>query len=206
MQEFLNCLDQYNSLLTLLFTGVVAVSTVIYAGLTWSLVSETRAMRQVYTDPKIDFTIRPQYPHFGILNARVQNIGQGPAYNIRFEIEQISNGTTTETTLTLLKSNQFISKGINYLSPSQYMDTFLEGMYENTKEKFDIKFNVYITYETASGDPLKDFYHVEFSEHEGGALVNNDHIYHSSKHLEKISMNIEKIVESLENMLTKRSS
>ena len=37
----------------LLFSGIVAISTVVYAFLTWQLVSETRKMRKVQTEPSV---------------------------------------------------------------------------------------------------------------------------------------------------------
>ena len=41
-----------NEILIMAFTFVVAVSTAVYAYLTWRLVSETRRMREVQNGPK----------------------------------------------------------------------------------------------------------------------------------------------------------
>jgi hypothetical protein len=193
MSEFVIFINENNSFLTLVFTGVVAFSTVIYALLTMSMVKETRAMRQVYTDPKVDFVIRPQRPKKGIFDAWVKNIGRGPAYNVKFEIEPISKGEVSERTLSELTSNHFISEGINYLSPNQSMDTYLDNMYDQGHEKFEVKFNVTVTYYSSGGVEFKDTYRIEFSEQIGGSYIINDYIYESSKHLDKISQNIEKI-------------
>ena len=52
MAEFLEFLNHDIAVLTIFFSGVVAASTVVYAVLTWKLVSETRKMREVQTEPK----------------------------------------------------------------------------------------------------------------------------------------------------------
>ena len=43
------------------FTGVVALSTVVYAFLTWRLVSETRRMREVQTEPRVSVRVEPDH-------------------------------------------------------------------------------------------------------------------------------------------------
>ena len=47
------CLNNNSGVLTLIFTAVVALSTVCYVVLTAKLVSETRKIREVQTEPKI---------------------------------------------------------------------------------------------------------------------------------------------------------
>jgi primosomal protein N'' len=46
--------------LNLLFAGVVAAATVVYAWLTAKLVAETRRLRQVQTEPHIEVFYRPR--------------------------------------------------------------------------------------------------------------------------------------------------
>ena len=48
--EFLN---QNSGAFSVLFSGLVALATVVYVVLTWKLVSETKKMRKVQTEPKI---------------------------------------------------------------------------------------------------------------------------------------------------------
>jgi hypothetical protein len=53
LKVIIEIINQNIGLMTLLFSGVVAVSTFFYAILTWKLVSETRKMREAQTEPKI---------------------------------------------------------------------------------------------------------------------------------------------------------
>ena len=50
---FLNFLNSNTGSFTLLFTFIVALATVVYAVLTWRLVSETEKLRIVQTEPDI---------------------------------------------------------------------------------------------------------------------------------------------------------
>jgi len=47
-------------LASLIFSALVAVSTMVYAVLTWKLVSETKKMREAQTEPKISVSIQPR--------------------------------------------------------------------------------------------------------------------------------------------------
>ena len=52
--EFLN---QNSGAFTVIFSALVAIATIVYAILTGRLVSETRKMRGVQTEPKVSVTI-----------------------------------------------------------------------------------------------------------------------------------------------------
>ena len=72
----------------LVFSGLVALSTLVYAVLTWRLVTETKRMREVQTEPKVSVRaeLSRDVGHGGI-ELIIRNEGQGPAQNIRFEFE-----------------------------------------------------------------------------------------------------------------------
>jgi len=60
--EFLN---QNSGAFSVLFSGLVALATVVYVVLTWKLVSETKKMRKVQTEPKICVFIQPREEYIG---------------------------------------------------------------------------------------------------------------------------------------------
>jgi membrane protein implicated in regulation of membrane protease activity len=53
-------LNTNNGALNVVFSGVVAISTVIYAYLTHSLVSETKKLRKYQIEPEIIITMEPK--------------------------------------------------------------------------------------------------------------------------------------------------
>ena len=71
MLEFLN---QNAGALTVMFTAVVTLSTVVYAILTAALVKETGRMRQAQTEPKIEITLRPSDEWINLIRLHLKNI------------------------------------------------------------------------------------------------------------------------------------
>ena len=109
-----------NDTLIMIFTGVVAVAGLIYAGLTWKLVSETRRMREVQTEPRVSMYLElsDRIGHGG-MELVIRNEGQGGAENIRFDFEGdptyfIGNGQQWP-----IDKIPIIKNGLPYLGPSQ---------------------------------------------------------------------------------------
>lgn len=73
-------------MLNVIFSGLVAISTVVYAVLTWQLVSETRKMREAQQEPKFLVTTQPREDSLDFVEMIVKNIGLEPAYEVKFEI------------------------------------------------------------------------------------------------------------------------
>ena len=64
--------------LIIAFSGVVAVSTVVYAVLTWRLVSETRSLRKAQTDPQLSVSVQSDRgDHGGLVDLVIMNHGGG---------------------------------------------------------------------------------------------------------------------------------
>lgn len=69
--EFLN---SNSGVLTLIFTAVVALSTIFYAFLTAKLVSESRKIREVQTEPRIHITIESLDFLISLARLNIRNI------------------------------------------------------------------------------------------------------------------------------------
>ena len=89
--EIITYLNSISGALTVIFTGVVTIATIAYAVLTWSLVSETKKMREVQTEPRIEITLKPLNFAINIVRLHVRNIGLGPAKNVEFS-SYVSSG------------------------------------------------------------------------------------------------------------------
>jgi hypothetical protein len=128
-------INKNSGIITLIFSGVVAVSTLIYAILTWRLVSETKKMRAVQTDPKILVEVRPKGSMLGEiltydLNLFIRNIGLGPAYDINFKIlKDRLNGFAKKV---LEGSN--VLKHVEYLAPNDEISIMLTFVPYNSEE------------------------------------------------------------------------
>ena len=111
----------------LFFSGVVVASTVVYAALTWRLVGETRRMREVQTEPKVSVFLELNEHVGNVMDFVIHNIGQGPAYNIRFTFQgdPIYFGEDR-----LIDQLPVARNGLNYLGPNQTFRFVLGGLSE----------------------------------------------------------------------------
>ncbi len=75
------------SILTIIFSALVAISTVVYAFLTRRLVNETIKLRKAQTEPKISIRIEPSENCMFYCDMIIENIGLGPAYDINFKLD-----------------------------------------------------------------------------------------------------------------------
>lgn len=122
--EFLN---QNSGAFAVIFSTVVATATVVYAVLTWKLVSETRKMRQAQTEPKVSVTIQPREEWISLIDMVIQNIGLGLAYNIKFEATPDFEYAKSK----FLSNLGFMKNGLKYRAPNQRLQFFLTSMIEN---------------------------------------------------------------------------
>ena len=70
----------------IIFSGVVAIATVVYAILTWKLVSETRKMRLSQFTPHISIIFEPREEWINFIDLKIKNNGLGSAHNIKFKL------------------------------------------------------------------------------------------------------------------------
>ncbi|OQA92886.1 MAG: hypothetical protein BWY27_00147 [Bacteroidetes bacterium ADurb.Bin234] len=75
-----------NECLQIIFSGIVALSTVVYAVLTWRLVSETRKTREIQVTPDIHVFFEKSEADVHFVYIVLENFGYGIAYNTTFEI------------------------------------------------------------------------------------------------------------------------
>jgi hypothetical protein len=153
--ELLDFLNKNNGAFSVLFSAVVAFATVIYAILTGKLVSETRRMREVQTEPKISvYLLRSQKDSVDII---VENIGEGMAENIKFsfkgDIEYIQGR--------LLSEVYFIKKGIKHLVPKRYIQFYL-CTYDDFKSK-KTSFDITASYRDVLGKEYVNTYPLDYS-------------------------------------------
>ena len=169
-----------------IFSGFVGISTVVYAFLTWKLVSETKKMREAQTEPKVWVSICTREESINLKDLVIQNIGMGPAYNIKFEITPDFEYLNGE----FLSNLNLFKDGLRYLAPNQKVQFFLTNMLENWKKKITTPFNVGVYYQNSLGRKLEDHYTVDFS-----LLVGLAHV--GEPPLQKIAKNVEEMRRDL---------
>ena len=166
----LDWIIQNSGAVTLAFTGVVTLSTVCYAYLTWALVAETKKMRQVQTEPKVvaGFGVERQImtPYYVKTSAflYIRNIGLGPAFNISVEKRQETEKLKEQPLLEKLSEAPFLNTGVNYLGPGQHLRHSFYYSREEVKERIDVAVAVRIKYKSAANKEYADDYTLEMGD------------------------------------------
>lgn len=135
MDEVIVSLNKYSNLISLLFSLVVTVATAIYAVLTWRLVSETRQLRQVQTEPRIEITQESFEYAVNIVRLRIRNIGLGPALSLRFSPRVTKGGDVAKSLLEEFTASSYFSSGLHYLGPGQHLFSLYTNMMESGPQK-----------------------------------------------------------------------
>lgn len=183
-------LSSNQELATLLFTGVVALSTLVYAFLTALLVFETRRLRRAQTDPKVTAFFEPieEFVNFG--HMYVENIGLGPAYDITFTLRPDGCVSGSEMLIADFSKTKFLERGVKYLGPGQKRRSGNTSFPDGYEKKIKAIVIVDISYRNATGREYQEECRLDFSELEGASQLGTPHLYSIAKSLEKMQKDL----------------
>lgn len=200
MIEILESLKQHSDALTVIFTAVVTLSTVVYAVLTGILVSETRKMREVQTEPKIHITLESFDFAIHIIRLNIQNIGLGPASNLTFQPSVIAGGESGEKLLTEFTESNFFKTGLRHFGPGQNV----YSTYTQTTQDFEGKsasvLSFKIEYKSATGKKYSDEIIIDMSEIKGRYQLGKPNLYAIASSLEKLQKDVGHIVSGFKRV------
>ena len=200
MNEFLQFLNQNSGALMVIFTAVVTISTVVYAFLTARLTEETRRMRKIQTEPKIEVSLKPREEFVNIVNIYIKNIGLGPAYEITFEITiEAGDEGANELIKDFTKPN-FFNTGLSYLGPGQEVLSGFSQMNKMYDKKIESALNFKIQYKGIAGDNYEDQFRIDFSEFKGTSKLGKPNLYSIAKSFEKLQKDIGHIVSGFKRI------
>ncbi|QYX63125.1 hypothetical protein K2227_12955 [Shewanella putrefaciens] len=200
MTEILDFLKQNSEALTVIFTAVVTLSTVVYAILTGLLVSETRKMREVQTEPKIHITIDSFDFAIHIIRLNIKNIGLGPASDLKFEPSVISGGKSAEKLLKEFTESNFFNTGLRHFGPGQNV----YSAYTQTTEDFEGKsssiLSFRLSYKSATGKKYTEEIILDMSELKGRYQLGKPNLYAIAQSLEKMQKDVGHIVSGFKRV------
>lgn len=191
MLEFLN---QNSGALTVIFTAVVTLSTVVYAVLTAVLVAETRRMRQAQTEPKLEVVIKPREEWVSLIHVYVRNIGLGPAYDISFEVSAEKGGDGAQALMDDFTKAHFFGTGLRYLGPGQERVSGFSQMTEKADQKIESVLVFAVRYRGATGKQYQEKFWLDFSEFKGHTQIGKPPLNAIAQHLEKIQEDFHNLV------------
>ena len=180
------CINKYSGAFNAMFAGVVAISTLVYAGLTYLLVKETMKLRKVQTEPKISAYIEPEERWLNLVDLVIKNIGHGPAYDISFTFP--TDFKLSQKREKTLNSLSFL-KGIDYLAPDQTIRTFLTDAVYILGQETGRSFQITASYRNAPNGKGKEFqetFNIDFDQLRGFEIVGEPPLYSIAKNVEEL--------------------
>lgn len=190
MMDALKFLNANSGALTVVFTAIVTIATAVYAVLTWKLVAETRLMRQVQTEPRMEITVVSFETALHLVRLRIRNIGLGPALSVRFSPSVASGGEAAHNLLKEFMETNFFSVGLAYIGPGQ---EHYSGFTEMTKDhdgKIASVLSIQVDYASSTGRRYSEAVIIDMSEKKGSYQLGKPHLYAIAQSLEKIQTDL----------------
>jgi hypothetical protein len=189
-----NLINVTNDDLTLIFTGVVAASTVVYAILTWKLVSETQKMREAQTEPKISVYVESNPKYHILKNLVIRNVGLGSAYNIKFSNFpdfKIFGGKK-------LGELKIIKNGIPHLPPNNSYEFVFTNLREDFEENAKYPFDITVEYQNSMKKEYSDSFEIDFSIWENLQYIPEEGLNEVKIELSGINRSLEQIAHNIQ--------
>lgn len=202
MTQFLKLLSENSEALTVIFTAVVTLSTVVYAVLTAVLVSETRKMREVQTEPKFHITIESYDFAIHIVRLKIQNIGLGPAKNVIFKFSPISGGESAKKLLGDFTQSNFFETGLRHFGPSQEVYSTYTQTTEDYEGKSESVLSFTLSYQSSSGKSYSEEIIIDMSEIKGRYQLGRPNLYSIAKSFETFQKDFSSVVSGFKKINT----
>lgn len=193
MAAIVQFLNTNAGVINLLFGGIVAVATVVYAVLTSRLVRETRRLREVQTEPHIELSFRSRDEIMSLIDIVVVNIGSGPAYDVKVTFSASSDSEGAKELLKQLGALNALSQGIAYLAPRQEMASYWSDLRQHFDEKLSTIITAMSTCKSATGAVYTRHHTLDLSELKGIVRIGTPPLLKISRDLEKLQDAVSKI-------------
>lgn len=202
MTEILDYLNKNSGAFTVIFTAVVTAATAVYAILTYVLVKETRLMRQVQTEPKIEITAKSLEIAIHILRLHIRNIGLGPALNVRFTPKVVAGDEAAKDLISEFTETNFFKSGLSYFGPGQERLSSYTQLTQNHQGKIASVIAFDVEYESTTGKKYTETLLIDMSEHKGAYQLGKPHMYSIAQSLEKLQKDVGDIVSGFKRIRT----
>jgi hypothetical protein len=161
-------LNQNSGAVNALLTLILAIATAIYVYLTGRLVRESIAVRKAATQPVIAVSTIPHRLHMNLLDLVIENTGGGPAYDVKFKIQQpvIGEGIVN------LSEIGFFRDGFRYFASGQRVQFYLANAIGNLDRLKSAPIKIGVRYRGAAHSNLAEDFVLDFSTFENMSRVN----------------------------------
>ena len=175
---------QHDGLVMAIVTTILIATTMYYSWLNKCLL-ETTDM------PKVVVYIRPYKKYAEQHVLIIENLGTGPAFNIRFKEVDPSFMLQKDSELYLV-GIPCIKEGIDYMSPKQDYKTFIDST-ELTEDQRNRSYKIEIDYTNSQGKKFTGSFNLNI-----GMTLHYFHEYPVVEHLEEIAIHTKQIASHTE--------
>lgn len=180
-------------LFSIALATIVCVATVVYAVLTYKLVNETRRSREALTEPHIVVYLDKGFAGIHFYDCVIRNVGNGAAYNVRFEIlreDLLIDGKES------LKPLHIFKHGLRFIPPDfEHRFYFASVLGKNFEKAEEAATEVVVNYSTKDGRQKQETFILDF-RHLPGLT------YLGTPPLEELARSAKKIKEVIERLTT----
>lgn len=200
METFLQIINANSGAINLLFSLAVASATVFYAVLTHRLVSETKRMREVQTEPALSIWIEPSEHGVNFINLVIENSGQGSAHSIA--LTSVPNFQRFREKY--LADLGLFKHGIKHLAPRQritfFLTSILEDVHGHDKDLGRLDFTVEARYSSSIGRMFADTFPIHFESFEGFGTIGTPPLISIAQDIDKIQKDIGRIASGFNKL------
>jgi hypothetical protein len=172
--------------------AILAITTIVYARITSRMLNETRKMRESQTEPHVFINVQPMERARFILNMVIQNIGPGPAYNLRLKVEPdiILRSDHKLSEINLMK------QGFRYLAPNQKLECIVAHAIEEANKKEKTLNEVTVYYQDKDKKSFEETFVLDFTEYFGMLYSDTDPFKGIVEKLDTIHKDIDSVSRS----------
>jgi hypothetical protein len=200
MEHALQVINANSGAINLLFSLVVAGATVFYAVLTHRLVSETKRMREVQTEPALSIWSEPSDHGINFLNLVIENSGQGAAH----EIALVPTPNFQRFRGKYLGDLGLFKHGIRHLAPRQRITFFLTSMLDAVHGSADdlsrLDFVIEARYRSGVGRQYVDSFPIHFESFEGFGTIGTPPLISIAQDLDRLQKDIGHIASGFKKL------
>ena len=136
--------------LPLIFSGVIAVATIIYVVFSGQIVAESVKLREIQTAPNIIVYLQPSDQSNFYVDIIVKNIGGGTAYNLAWTFDE--NTPFMMEDRSVFRRIKFFD-GVTYLAPGQEFRSLIGTWPDILREPITPAFSLIVKYESIDKKP-----------------------------------------------------
>ena len=199
INDILDFLNKNSGAFTVVFAALVAVATIVYARLTRSLVRETIKLRKAQTEPNVCTYIQIMPGIFSLSAFVIENIGMGPAYEVRFNLEN-DYIIFKEDKISEL---EVFRQGLSYLAPGQKVIPFL-FFQENKSAHSQPPLKISIDFKNSSGDEFRNSYTIIMDRRIGVSDVQKEDTGKIEYEFHELRSSVQSLTRAIENLKLRR--